>query len=270
MRLSALVLAASFALGCGHGAVTWTPSLEAQSKQIQPTPQDEGRALRLDGVKNGRDLGGLAGMHSVVPPGRFFRSASTSHATERDKQALLARGIVADVDLRTYWEALASPDALAHDPRFHYQRVSLFGFGMLDWLTFSPGDRGTSYMDALANHQSDFRKVFHALASQARGAVLYHCASGKDRTGLVTAILLSLAGVERSVIVHDYAISAHYLFPDAETHDELAHAIAASPPPAIESFLEALDDQYGGARSYLRTIGVSEEDIDTLSERLGQ
>ncbi len=184
MRLSALVLAASFALGCGHGTVTWTPSLEAQSKEIQPTPQDEGRALLLDGVKNGRDLGGLAGMHSVVPTGQFFRTASTSHATERDKAVLLARGIVADVDLRTYWEALASPDALAHDPRFHYERVSLFGFGMLDWLTFSPDDRGTSYIDALANHQSDFRKVFHALASQPRGGVLFHCASGKDRTGI--------------------------------------------------------------------------------------
>ncbi|MEO8801495.1 MAG: tyrosine-protein phosphatase, partial [Polyangiaceae bacterium] len=214
--------------------------------------------------------GGLAGMHSVVPTGQFFRSASTSHATEHDKAILLARGVVADVDLRTYWEALASPDALADDPRFHYQRVSLFGLGMLDWLTFSPGDRGASYMDALASHQSDFRKVFHALASQPRGAVLFHCASGKDRTGIVAAILLSLAGVERSVIVHDYAISAHYLFPDAESHDEHAHAINGSPPPAIESFLEALDNQYGGARAYLRTIGVSEEDIETLSEKLGQ
>ncbi|HEX7667243.1 MAG TPA: tyrosine-protein phosphatase, partial [Polyangiaceae bacterium] len=202
MRLFALLFAASLTIGCGGGTVTWTPSLEAQSKQIMPTPQDDGRAVKLESVKNGRDIGGLAGMHAVVPTGRFFRSASTAHATEQDKQTLLARGVTTVIDLRTYWEVSVSPDALAHDSRFHYERESLFGFGLVDALTFAPS--GTDYMNALGNHQGAFRNVFHALAeaSRGKGAVLYHCASGKDRTGIVTAMLLSLAGVERSVIVH--------------------------------------------------------------------
>ena len=268
LRSSTLALAIAVT-GCAS-TVTWTPSLEVASRDIQPTQQDASRALSFDLVKNGRDLGGLTGEAGAIPTQRFIRTGTLHHMSERDKEALLARGVVADIDLRTYWEAVGAPDALAHDPRFHYQRISLYGVGLLDWMEYSWASRGDAYTNALANHHDAFRDVFHALASQPAGGVVFHCSAGKHRTGIVAAMLLSIAGVKRETIVRDYAVSAHYLFPDATTHEELAHAIAASPPFAMEQFLEELDDDYGGAAAYLRDAGLSEGDLATLRMRLGQ
>lgn len=267
LRSSTAALAIAMS-GCASPA-TWSPSLEVASKDIQPTQQDDSRALSFDVVKNGRDLGGLTGNAGAIPTNRFFRTASLSHASEHDRQLLLARGVTTDIDLRTYWEAAFSADALATDPRFHYERISLYGFGLSDWISYTWKERGDAYTRALAEHSSEFRDVFHAIASQPAGAIVFHCASGKDRTGLVAAMLLSLAGVRRETIVHDYAVSSHYLFPDATSHEDLAKAIAASPPEAIEQFLEALDLR-GGVATYLRDAGLSEEDLFTLRKRLGQ
>lgn len=262
----ALAIAAS---GCASNPA-WSPSLEVASHDIRPTQQDASRVLPLAAVQNGRDLGGLTGDAGAIPIGRFFRTGSLSHATEQDKETLLARGVSTDIDLRTYWEAAFSPDALANDGRFHYERISLYGFGLTDWVSYTWGKRGNTYVNALEDHREPFRRVFHAMASQPAGAVVFHCASGKDRTGIVAALLLSLAGAKRTTIVHDYAVSAYYLHPEATTHEELAKAITASPPFAMEQLLEALDERWGGAEGYLRDAGLAEADIRTLRQRLGQ
>jgi protein-tyrosine phosphatase len=96
---------------------------------------------------------------------------------------------------------------------------------------------------------------------------------------MIAAMLLSLAGVPRGEIVRDYAISAHYLEPMMKQSPQMAAmaqqnpkivALTGSPAEAIESFLDALDRQHGGARAYLRKIGVSETDVGRLLVRLGQ
>ncbi len=232
------------------------------------TAGDASRALPLVGVRNGRDLGGLVGSHGEIPKGHFFRAATLSHATERDKDVLLEHGVKLDLDLRTFWEALVSPDALARDPRFKYVRLSLLGAGLRDVL-YPARSRGALYVHALTEHQAQFRQVFHYLATEKDGAVLFHCASGKDRTGMVTALLLALAGVDREAIVHNYVISADYLHP-ADEPTEVRVAMQESPAWAIEEFLGALEEKFGGARSYLRSIGVSDEDVQALLARLGQ
>jgi protein-tyrosine phosphatase len=256
-------------LGCSahvtpFSNVAPTPTFTAE---VTPTKDDSARALVLQSVRNGRDLGGISGKNGPIPLGRFIRTGSLSHATDSDKTILADHGVKLDIDLRTFWEVVRSPDRLSSDPRFHYMNVSLMGVGILDALY--PYSRGQLYVRALEHHQSKFRKVFHAMAQQKEGTILFHCAAGKDRTGMVAAILLSLAGVDHETIVHNYAISARYLHPEAKGAEE-QEAIDESPPEAIEMFLHALDKQYGGARAYLKTIGLSEADIKALEDRLGQ
>ena len=267
-------LAGAFALstaGCAaHPPPPWTPDMAAASVQIKPSPEDDTRALPLHRVRNGRDLGGLPGRHAPIPMNRFFRSATLSHATEDDKKVLLEHGVKLDLDLRTIWEVMRSPDELAGDSRFHYLNVSLFGVGIGDLLSLSDTTRGDVYVHALAHHRGEFRRVFSALAAERDGAILFHCASGKDRTGVVAAMLLDLAGVDRATIVHNYALSAHYLHPSAKEQGDVSLAIMESPPVAIEQFLRVLDDEYGGARKYLLSVGVSDSDVSELSDRLGQ
>jgi protein-tyrosine phosphatase len=263
--LPAAALFASLALACTHPAPA-PPAATAPAavSDVQPTPGDANRALPLTGVRNARDLGGLAGAHGPIPPGRFVRTATLSHATEDDKQALLRRGVTLDIDLRTELEIEQSRDPLADDPRFHYEHISLLGTGLLEWLRHARLDE--AYTEVLAHHQGQLREVFHSLAAHQDGAVLFHCAAGKDRTGIVAAILLSLAGVDHEAIVHDYAISSHYLRESTTEQD----GATSSPPGTMARFLDTLDRQYGGARAYLVKIGLSETEVDALSHRLGQ
>jgi protein-tyrosine phosphatase len=230
-------------------------SADVPTPGVQPTIEDAVRTLDLHSVMNARDLGGLKGTNGFIPHGHFYRTATLAHANEADRDMLHARGVTLDIDLRTWVESEAKEDVLARDPRFTYRRMSLLDSGVSEWF------RGlhSIYVHALAGHQSSVREIFHAMAMQ-NGAVLYHCTSGKDRTGMVTAILLDLAGVARDTIIRDYAISAHYLGRDA----------SASPPEYISSFLDALHAKYGGAHAFLTHTGLSESDIHALLVKLGQ
>jgi protein-tyrosine phosphatase len=267
---------ASLAFACAHAAPGGPSTTAANAAPVPtvataspvadvlPTADDASRALSLAGVRNARDLGGLVGVHGPIPPGRFLRAATLAHATEGDKQALLRHGVTLDIDLRTALEIEQSRDTLADDPRFHYEHISLLGTGLLDWLRHSRLDE--AYTEVLAHHQGELREIFHSLAAHQDGAVLFHCAAGKDRTGIVAAILLSLAGVDHEAIVHDYAISSHYLRESTTEQD----GATSSPPGTMARFLDTLDRQYGGARAYLVKIGLSETEVDALSRRLGQ
>ncbi|HSQ65846.1 MAG TPA: tyrosine-protein phosphatase [Polyangiaceae bacterium] len=254
MRRAALatLLSAALALSCG-GAATAT---RAPAEVVAPTGEDWVRNVGLVKVQNVRDLGGLRGSRGFIPHGRFYRAATLVRASDGDRNELRGRGVTLDIDLRTFVEAEGAGDRLSQDPRFRYRRISLLGVGISDWFRGMHG----LYLHALDEHRDSFREVFHAMATHEDGAILFHCTSGKDRTGMVTALLLDLAGVDRETIVRDYAISAHYLGRSAQ----------ASPPDAIVTFLHALDAKYGGARSFLARIGLPEREIHALLARLGQ
>jgi protein-tyrosine phosphatase len=224
---------------------------------VEPTIDDMVRNVELATVLNARDLGGLRGSRGWIPHGRFYRAATLARVNDEDRKVLLGRGVTLDIDLRTFVEAEGKSDLLSHDARFTYERVSLLGIGLVDF--FRANHLRSLYVHALDDHQASFREVFHAMATHGSGAVLYHCTSGKDRTGMVTALLLDLAGVDRASIVRDYAISAHYL-----------HTQGGSPPQAMEAFLDALHTKYGGAHAFLSHAGVREAEIHALLAKLGQ
>jgi protein-tyrosine phosphatase len=245
--------------------------------QITPDAADSQRLIPLQGALNARDFAGLKGSHGDIPAASFIRTADLGHLTAADRDALAQRGLTLDVDLRSNDEATKSPDVLAKDPRFKYVRISLLGDLPTDMSHLSPS-LGTLYVRALSNNQEQFRQVFDAMAAQKTGAVLYHCTAGKDRTGMITALLLDLAGVPRANIVHNYAISAYYLKPmmvsptikDMVKKNPNMVALMGSPASAMEAFLDAVDHQYGGARGYLHKIGVSDANVTALQTRLGQ
>jgi protein-tyrosine phosphatase len=249
----------------------------ATPTQASPDAADSKRLIPLQGALNVRDLSGLKGSHGDIPANSFIRTADLGHLTAADRDTLAQRGLTLDVDLRSTDEATKSPDLLAKDPRFKYVRISLLGDLPTD-MTHLPPSLGTLYVQALSNNQQQFRQVFDAIADQKTGAVLYHCSAGKDRTGMITALLLDLAGVPREDIVHNYAISAYYLKPMMASSNMKAMvqknpnmvALMGTPPDAMEMFLDAVDHQYGGARGYLHKIGVSDAEVAALQTRLGQ
>jgi hypothetical protein len=116
------------------------------------------------------------------------------------------------------------------------------------------------------------------IVSRSRGATVVHCAAGKDRTGTVTALALDAAGVPHEVIVEDYALTAERieqiiarLMPRALYGNALRHQSVAdqSPrPETMQTILDAVQSEFGGAAGWLRQQGWQEPDIDRLRTRL--
>jgi len=259
------------------------------ASNVTPVADDAQRVLALEGAWNVRTFAGLQGRNGPIPATAFVRTADLSRLTAADRDRLAAAGVKLDIDLRTGDELQQSPDVLANDARFDYQRISLMGTEKMDlqkMMTSFPDSLGAAYVQWLGSNQPQFREVFQRIAAQQDGAVLYHCTAGKDRTGIISGILLDLAGVPRADIVHNYAISAHYLEGQPKDsamnvqmmalikqHPEIARKMAGmggTAPENMEMFLDALHAQYGGAAGYLKAVGLSEEEIHALQVRLGQ
>jgi protein-tyrosine phosphatase len=123
--------------------------------------------------------------------------------------------------------------------------------------------------------QPELGAIFNAIA-RAEGPVLFHCFAGKDRTGLVAAMMLSLAGVEAEAIGADYAET------DTQLADRYAEWLAKAAPDRLESMREELrcppewmlgtleyaEQKWGGLESYLEAAGVAPVDIDRLNTKL--
>ncbi|WP_231974239.1 tyrosine-protein phosphatase [Pseudonocardia sp. HH130630-07] len=128
------------------------------------------------------------------------------------------------------------------------------------------GDRAASVVDGVRR-----------IAERETGATVVHCAAGKDRTGVLVALVASAAGVERDAVVADYALSAgpidamfrrwtssHGLpMPSAAELDR--HRPRAE---VMDAFLRALDERYGGPVEWLRTHGLTDDELANLRSRL--
>jgi protein-tyrosine phosphatase len=171
--------------------------------------------VELEGTVNTRDLGGwplAAGGRTRV--GRLWRSDAFTHASAADRDALAERGLRFVIDLRTDAERDAAPSALAPDPRFELVPVDLFAaVGAAierGEVVGDPFDLRTRYRASFVFARDGYREAFARLAeavAASAGPVAFHCSAGKDRTGLVAALLLRAAGVPDEAIVEDYVLT---------------------------------------------------------------
>jgi protein-tyrosine phosphatase len=239
------------------------------------------RRLDWEGCVNARDLGGYrtAG-GGETRWGAVVRSGSLAALTGAGRAALAGYGVRAIVDLRLPSELANHPNPFAEpgDHGIAYTNVSF-----IDPAAAPPDAVSTLAEDYLQMLERYRQGVAEALAAIARapadGAVLVHCAAGKDRTGLISALLLGLAGVPADTIAADYAMTAELLRPrerqwlDGLDPEERAEreAMLARYAPTAEVMLQVLDglgERYGGVEPYLRSTGLSQDDLDRLRERL--
>ncbi len=237
------------------------------------------RLLDWEGGLNARDLGGYATEDGRETRwGAVVRSAALGALTEAGRAALADYGVRTIVDLRLPDELEREPNPFA-EPGDHgivYTNVSI-----IDPAAAPPDAVSTlaeDYLQMLDRYGHGVAQAMAAIARAPEGGVLVHCAAGKDRTGLISALLLGLAGVPAETIATDYALTAELLRPRDE--DWLEHgpgeraereAILARFAPTAEvmlEVLEGLDRRYGGVERYLLAAGVSPADLDRLRDRL--
>jgi protein tyrosine/serine phosphatase len=134
------------------------------------------------------------------------------------------------------------------------------------------------YLIFLERFRSNVAEAVRAVATARPGGVVIHCAGGKDRTGLLAAFLLHLAGVDDEIISVDYALSEERLrprheawFEAAESEEELERLqrMAQTPAASMAGVFVELDRRYGGVEPYLRGAGVTDQEIELVRARLG-
>jgi protein-tyrosine phosphatase len=243
------------------------------------------RDLDWEGLLNVRDLGGhpIAG-GGETRFGAYVRADNVERLTDAGWQALVDYGVHTVVDLRYESERQVDPPADLPITSIHRPLVPDLhaeGRETINALTLTlepPESTRAVYLEFLSRYRDRFGEAVTSIASaDGGGAVLFHCMGGKDRTGLIAALLLSLAGVERDAIAADYAVSAGNLRPmldawiDAAEDDGdrvLRTRISASPAEAMLGVLDALDERYGGAENYLCGAGVADDLCERVRDRL--
>jgi protein tyrosine/serine phosphatase len=231
----------------------------------------EYQPLHLDwpGLANARDLGGLPVEGGTVREGALIRTESLTRLEDPD--VLREAGVSLIVDLRRPGESV-EPHPFADEDL--YVNLPVEDPADAKGITST---MGALYLDMLDARPELFAQALGSMADAERGAVLVHCAAGKDRTGLVVALALSVAGAEPDVVAADYAVTGDRLSPyvegylatiEDEKQREFWRGHQATPVEFMLRVLEHLDEKYGGVEAYLRSGGMTDDQLSALRERL--
>lgn len=242
--------------------------------------------IELDGCFNFRDLGGYRTRDgSVVPRQRLYRSDGLHRLTTAGRAAFDALGVVTVLDLRTYAEV--EQRAWRPSPGWpgQWRHIPLVG-RTPDW---SEGDRAvldradfaaSHFLDIARKGGSALRAAVEILAEPGNLPAVFYCAAGKDRTGILSALILRLVGVPAETVVADYALSE-------EATARWAAAVAAGgsddtaadwpyvPPSLLRAdestmweFLRTLDAEHGGVEGFAEYLGIGPDTISRLRSTL--
>lgn len=244
----------------------------------------EQRRLHWDRVFNARDLGGLPTEQGrTVRRGAFVRTDTLNRLTDRGQRDLAEFGVRTIIDLRRSAEAETRPVpfAIRHPSTEQITYLHLPFF--TDAEAEIPGTPENVSVDLHYCYRLDqvphrVGEILRAMAEAPEGAVLFHCHSGKDRTGIIAVLLLALAGVPDDLIAQDYAISSAYLAPADQAWIEEDPALSAARreelhtwgarPERAYAILRHLRAHYGGVEGYLRHAGLTDAQISSLRARL--
>ncbi|MEZ0108136.1 protein-tyrosine phosphatase [Catenulispora sp. EB89] len=214
--------------------------------------------IPLTGIKNARDIGGLrTESGAVVQPLRLLRTARLNRPTDADRAWLASIGLRTVVDLRQPFEIQKWPDDLGD---LEVERVNVAP--SLD--SESDGTFFDLYLSWLDHSGEAFADAVRALARPGALPALVHCTAGKDRTGVLVALVLDVLGVGEKAIVADYLISNERLSTDPGDV-VFQHPISEE---LISGSLTHVRERFGSAEGYLLAHGVTAEEIAALREGL--
>lgn len=252
-----------------------------------------GRVLHLQAVPNARQLGGLATHDDRrVASNRLFRTGTLHRMTESDRVTLSDMGVGTVIDLRSDWERGNEPyrwpeveiisaplvsDDLVSSIHARFATGDLSDAELIDWWGL------TRVPLALETHLYSMKTIFETLlGTPADQGVLYHCSGGKDRTGVVSAVVLEALGVVRADIAADF-IATNDSGPD-ETGDrfiarleaargsrlsrEALASITGVKTEWLDGLFALIAERYQSVDGYLvDRVGLGESDLLTLRNR---
>jgi len=230
--------------GSASGSAAGQPSIAGSSgsggagaaSEPEPVGCQAGRFVLVDQVRNARDMGG-----TPLPPdgamscGAVYRGPPLS-LSDAGCAAAGELGIRTLIDLRTESERLGTPDAACLSAERVYAPLPIpYGLGPADYL-------------ADLHEMASMALVFHTFGDPAAYPIYFHCTFGRDRTGVVGALLLLTLGASREAVMQEYMLS---------------QANVGAYPSALEAVLDDVE-QRGGAEAVLKSMGITDEEIAVI------
>ncbi len=243
------------------------------------TADAPGRLITLEGAVNFRDLGGYATEDGQRTQWRLlFRADGLGELTDADRSVLRTLGIRTVIDLRSATELERGRfDVDAHPVAFHH-------FPFIEVLPDAeefdrrPGLLGSQYREILRDAGPQIIAALDVLGAPGALPAVFHCTAGKDRTGVLAALVLSLLGVDERTVVADYALSGEAMlrlraklilkYPEGRETLENIDEVFSADPGQMELLLDHLRDQYGSVEAYLAGLGARAGLIEALRAAL--
>lgn len=267
--------------------------MSATAPTVPPIVSAPRRLIALEAAHNVRDLGGyVLGDGRTIAWGRLLRGDGLHHLTSADLTALAPVGLRTVLDLRTAAEiAERGAFPVANVPAGH-PTIAMVHLPVIDstWQhqdvpQFDAHDEPEvefltwAYRSMLVEGGRRFGEAVRLLARPDALPAIFHCAAGKDRTGILAALVLAALGVDDDVIVGDYGLTAAGMarmrawyqlhHPErAEIFAETPSAFFAARPEAMQRTLDELRASHGSVADYLSTIGVDAGTLRSLADRL--
>jgi protein-tyrosine phosphatase len=224
---------------------------------------------------NARDLGGYPTTDGAATRHRsLLRADDLAQLSPAGLEALADYGVETVLDLRWPEEIAAAPSPVQQQlPRVRYLSVSLLTDTPQDWGAVGGFCAKEQWKcTVLERLQPQLKRALTAIAAASPGPLLFHCVAGKDRTGVIAALLLALADVVPGAIAADYAASAEnlqdaYLRRYRDGDPAAIIEAVRCPEEAVYNMLDYLE-RAGGTRAYLAGIGLDADEITRLRARL--
>ncbi len=243
------------------------------------------RLVELEGVQNFRDLGGYPTIDGSTTKWRtLYRADGLYRLTSADLEALRPLGLATVIDLRTPNELVERGrfPLEEHPAAFHHLPVIDAVWDTRDEVVNGPDAAEVMlhlYLDMFRQGERELVRLLTILGDAATYPAVFHCAAGKDRTGIATAVILGVLGVPDEVIAEDYALSsaamdrmdAWFRVNRPEMIDRMAQfppAFRVADPRTMVALLHLVEREHGSMEGYVRSIGVDSAVVARLRDNL--
>lgn len=239
------------------------------------------RHFSFEGCFNFRDIGGYPTKEGKkIKKGIYFRTGRQDRMSEKDLAELKNLKISTQIDLRKPEEILDQGKGPLENMGADYINIPIIPDGGSDQLSRLVGDTGISgkrYLGYLEFGPESWLKIFEILANKDSLPLVLHCTAGKDRTGVSTAFLLSVLGVDRDLIEADYKLTnldterqADFIensggFPEGVDREAMILA-AGVPEDAMKVFLDGVESRWGSVLGYLEEIGITKNQMNAIRD----
>ena len=232
------------------------------------------KRLPLENIKNARELGGVPTLDGKATNwGKFLRTATLDDISIDDVKKLKDYGVESIIDLRRKSEISFESDShKLIEENFNYNHISLapseeFRKEEIQQIINREVSIGSTYSNLIDNFPK-IKEIMEVFANT-DGVSLFHCQEGKDRTGIVSMVLMGLANVGRSDIIADYEVSSAYLgYIEDFDEDEPFSIFRITNPYYMNEAYTYVISQYNSFEKYLEHAGVDEDTIVKVKNKL--